>query len=92
MKNISRSKSTFLHNTVEPDHYRTEETEEYVHITQINVVQKSLNLDDGNRTTAKAVHSTDERVNRAHVSKGGFPFRGKYQAIDFFRSLSFELQ
>ncbi len=25
-------------------------------------------------------------------SKGGFPFSGKYRAIDFFRSLSFELQ
>ncbi len=24
--------------------------------------------------------------------KGGFPFSGKYRAIDFFRSLSFELQ
>ena len=87
MKNILRSKLTFFHNTVEPDHYRTEETEECVHITQMNVVQKSLNLDDGNRTTGKAVHSIDERVNRAHVSKGGFPFGEKYQAIDFFHSL-----
>jgi ADP-glucose pyrophosphorylase len=24
--------------------------------------------------------------------EGGFPFSGKYRAIDFFRSLSFELQ
>ncbi len=26
------------------------------------------------------------------VYKGGFPFSGKYRAIDFFRLLSFELQ
>ena len=28
----------------------------------------------------------------SNVAKGGFPFSGKYRAIDFFRSLSFELQ